>query len=435
MSDSDIDWEEFDEAKILQKIHGYKTALTKGAVAITDLCQRNTKKPSARTVDAIDYEYKAYCKRSDIVGSAYSHLMTIAKTDKDREKYEKGFNDNNNLKSGIRILALDAMEVENPAAPPAAAPYVPGHPADFKKTNEGLKPTTLSHEDTPEQLRSWERMWSSFYVTGNLKNLRNKDQQAWLLSVVDKYLAGRLVSRMKATTPIFEDPQDKAASSCLEIINDEFLRRYPIAARRHQFFSYSPSKGTPMCQVDDQLSSMCKNTDIAKMSEEEHLALRIVIACPDEGLKREFLKLRFMSLQNVRNTYDAWDQQLNTMSAIQPSTSYAQAAQAAPPRQQQQRNQRRGSNVNKPAQKVPTPNQDKLRQKLAGVCLRCSARDHATSGCPHRASLTCSSCGKSGHLQSVCFASARAADVSANTRRSVRSHDRGQIRPAPRGPG
>ena len=37
-----IDWEEFDEAKILQKINGYKKALTKGAITITDLCQRNT---------------------------------------------------------------------------------------------------------------------------------------------------------------------------------------------------------------------------------------------------------------------------------------------------------------------------------------------------------------------------------------------------------
>ena len=147
MSDAlDIDWEEFSEAKILQKIHGYKKALTKGAVTITDLCQRNTKKPSPRTVNAIEYELDAYTRRSDIVGSAYSHLMTVATNDEDKEKYEKGFDDNNNLKTGIRILALEAMEKEVKEAPATAAPYVPGAPGEFKKTNEGLKPTTLSHE-------------------------------------------------------------------------------------------------------------------------------------------------------------------------------------------------------------------------------------------------------------------------------------------------
>ena len=379
----DIDWDNFDEATILGKIRGFKGHLKKSAVTLTSLLHRET--------------------------------------------YENGLEENNALKETVRNMALDAMETEPPAPVPTQAPLNPAG-QDFKKTNEGLKPTTLSHEDTPEQLRSWERMWSSFYTTGNLHSLRLEDQQAWLLSVVDKFLAGRLESRMTVRTPIFHDPKDPTVVSCLGIISEEFLRRYPIAARRHQFFSYKPTKGMPMSSLDDTLSNMARNADIKKMTEEEHLALRIVTACQDEGLKREFLKLRIMSLVNVRNTYESWEQQLNTLSAIQPT--YAQTAQSASParQQQQQRNGQRRSTSNSnrpPAQRLPTPHQDKLRQKLAGLCLRCAARDHITGACPHKDSLSCNSCKKSGHLQNVCFAAARAADLAAVTpgARSVRSVD------------
>lgn len=423
----DIDWSEFQEAEILSKIGGYKSAMTKGSKNITTLSTRNTAKPSAHTVAEINRELQAYLKRAEIVQSAYAHLLSEATTDADKKKYEKGLDDNDTVKNAIRDLALDAMEAEK--APPAAAqaPTNPdGSVKDFKKTNEGLKPTTLSHEDSPEQLRSWERMWQSFYATGNLHTLRVEDQQAWLLSVVDKYLAGRLESRMKSDTPIFQDPADPSAVSCLGIVEEEFLRRYPLAARRHQFFTYTPTKGTPMCQVDDKLSNMAKNADIARMTEDELLALRIVTACLDEGLKREFLKLRIMSLDNVRHTYEAWEQQQNTMSLLNPTYAQAVSAQSAQPGRQRQPARGRSKPAPKqPQQKFPTPNQDKQRQKLSGLCLRCAGRDHDSFGCPHRVNLSCTTCKKPGHVAAVCFAAARAADIAAATSgaRSVQQVD------------
>ena len=112
---------------------------------------------------------------------------------------------------------------------------------------------------TPEELRAWIRMWSSFYATGNLRRLRLEDQQAWFLRCLDKFLAGRLTAQLKPDTPIFSDPEAFDDTSCISILEDEFRRRYPIAARRHKFYTHVPSKGTPMCQLDDQLSNMAKD--------------------------------------------------------------------------------------------------------------------------------------------------------------------------------
>ena len=425
-STEDIDWSDFDEPEIISKIGGFKSAMTKGSKNITSLSTRNTARPSAHTVAEISRELQAYLRRAEIVQTAYAHLLSEAKSDADKKKYEKGLDDNDSVKNAIRDLALDAMEAEKAPPPSAHVPTNPdGSVRDFKKTNEGLKPTTLSHEDSPEQLRSWQRMWMSFYATGNLHTLRVEDQQAWLLSVVDKCLAGRFESRMKSDTPIFKDALDPNVTSCLGIVEEEFLRRYPLAARRHQFFTYTPTKGTPMCQVDDTLSNMAKNADIARMTEDELLALRIVTACLDEGLKREFLKLRIMSLDNVRHTYESWEQQQNTMSLLTPSYAQAVSANSAQPgRQRPQRNKSKPA-PKPPQQKFPTPNQDKQRLKLSGLCLRCAGRDHDSFSCPHRSNLTCSTCKKTGHVPAVCFAAARAADAAAAAggARSVQATD------------
>ena len=118
-SGEDIDWSEFSENEILKKIGGYKSAMTKGSKNITALATRNVAKPSEHTVAEINRDLQAYLLRAEIVQSAYAYLMSEAQNEADQRKYEKGLDDNDQVKSALRDLALDAMEAK--PAPPAPA--------------------------------------------------------------------------------------------------------------------------------------------------------------------------------------------------------------------------------------------------------------------------------------------------------------------------
>ena len=417
-----VDWSDMDESEIVGKLRGFKTALGNTADNLAALCARNVNKPSTHVCNEISRELDIYIARSENMEAAYVQLIDVVQTEDKKKKYEGSLDTLNKSKIDLRQKALDALETEV-KLPPVIAPAVPdGTAGDYKRINDGLRPETLTHEMTPEELRAWIRMWQSFYATGNLRRLRIEDQQAWFLRCLDKFLAGRLSSRLKPDTPIFSDPEAFDDLSCISILEDEFRRRYPIAARRHQFYTFMPPKGTPMCQVDDQLSNMAKDADIATMSEDEHVALRIVTACPDDGLRREFLKLRFMSLDNVRGTYESWEQQQNSYSQI--SKSYAAAAiqSVGQPSGKGKPQQQRKKKPAQPGQKMPTPNQDMHRKKLAGVCLRCGNKDHDSMACPRKDSLSCTACGKPGHSAPVCFQAARNADyASAQGATGVRS--------------
>ena len=303
---ADYDWSEYTEDQILKKLKGFRTFVTNAVKQMQSLTQRYTAHPNVATGNEIRHELERALSRVETMEEAYTELLEKTQEENKTKLYQVKLEGLNSEKAEMRNMALDALQVAPDGANVSSTPT-------YKKVNDGLRPEVLSADTTPEELRAWLRQFRSFYTTGNIKDLQVHDQQSWLLRCLDKFLSGRIAAQIKDDTPIFKDPNDNTRVCCIDLIEEEFIRRYPKAGRRHLFYSYKFAKGTPMCQIDDSLCNMAKDADIGDMTEDEHIALRIVCACSDEALKREFLKLRVMSLDNVRATYEAWEQQSNNL--------------------------------------------------------------------------------------------------------------------------
>ena len=419
---SDVNWADFSEEDIVKKLKGYRTAANSYGNQLKPLVDPAVAAPTADGADAIRSLFAKLEARIEIMQEAYVHLLGETDDDVKTALYNARLKGLLDEIADARRATLDTLARRPAASALITAPAAADGSVAGKRINESLRPERLTQGTSPEELRAWIKTFKSFYNTNSLQDWKVEDQQQWLLRCLNKFLAGRVAAQAEDDTPIFADVADPSKPSCLGFIEDEFRRRYPIAARRHLFYTMRFNKGTPMAQVCDTLDKMGVEADITNMSYDEHLALRCVTACPDDALKKEFLKLPVMSLANVKSTFQAWEQQQVSFAQmaktglslaappLSSDTVFVQASQGGPRTSSNRGNrQKRGARKQNSAQAA-------RRKELAGLCLHCGKKGHDSSACPDRERIQCSICGKPGHVAAVCFAAARAADHAASAR-------------------
>ena len=146
-----------------------------------------------------------------------SNLDTIETTSIDVEK----------LLEAIFTVINDAATVAE--RPIIQAPTVnAGQPRC--KPNSDMKPDKLSIEDPPHVMRAWVQDFSSYYSTSNMQVCSVLDQQSYLQNCLESTLRDKVTLHFQSDTPIFGD------GGCIKIIETEFLQKYPLFARRLDFF-------------------------------------------------------------------------------------------------------------------------------------------------------------------------------------------------------
>ena len=146
-----------------------------------------------------------------------------------------------------RVIKLGADKIKDvnaalkvltaPAQPLLAAP-APTPATDKVKPNETLKPETLLSSFTPVELRTWIHSYRAYHTASRFDKASVPEQQAYFIRVLDSHLAEHVRSKKNENTPIYEDPGDTSIVSCIKIIQDFFLLKYPLTLRRFEFFSY-----------------------------------------------------------------------------------------------------------------------------------------------------------------------------------------------------
>ena len=80
-----------------------------------------------------------------------------------------------------------------------------------------------------------------FFSASNLNKLTVAGQQAFFKKQLDSTLMSVLEPLITSTTPVFDDDNMPGMDSCFSHLNNEFMLRYPLVARRFEFFSQSHS--------------------------------------------------------------------------------------------------------------------------------------------------------------------------------------------------
>jgi hypothetical protein len=108
------------------------------------------------------------------------------------------------------------------------------------KANEALKPKTLTRDFTPVEVTKWARQFEAYFTSSRMGQCSAAEQQAYFRACIDAYIESRISDRILPGTPVLATDDD---DGCIGLIHEEFLLKYPIFARRLDFFRYKQSRG------------------------------------------------------------------------------------------------------------------------------------------------------------------------------------------------
>ena len=85
--------------------------------------------------------------------------------------------------------------------------------------------------------------------------------------------------------------------SCIELLEAEFLHRYPLFTRHLMFFKYEQQGSQPMSDYMIQCRRMYQEADMDKISGDDLLLYRYLAGTSDKEMRKEILKLKSPTLR------------------------------------------------------------------------------------------------------------------------------------------
>ena len=281
----------------------------------------------------------------------------------------------------------------------AAAPAVGGA---RPKVCEALRPSKLSLDNTPTELRNWKARYQAYHGTSNLDAYDRTEQHMFLFAVLDSDMENRIREhdQYDPRIEVFGD-----ADSVMSLIEEVFMQRYPLFNRRLEFFRVAQRAGQEFSAFALELKQKGDEADLHRLDIDSLHVFRYITGVTDQRLRDKFFRMVNPQLEDLKRTVRAYEAGKQAQEAMSPDKARAAFV--------------RGGKQQRPKLVIPA--------QFKGKCLRCGKTDHERSACPKKwADVTCGSCSKQGHHKSVCLqdvggkSKAAAAKQAAPTRPSSR---------------
>ena len=121
------------------------------------------------------------------------------------------------------------------AEPVQAAPPPPPRPTSAKPPVTELKPEKLTHDASTSTFRTWKKQFKAYFESAQSGTLPCGQQQAYLCNCLDTVLRARIDREASITTPVYTPINGLV--TCIAILDQTFLEKYPIHTRRKHFFN------------------------------------------------------------------------------------------------------------------------------------------------------------------------------------------------------
>ncbi len=275
----------------------------------------------------------------------------------------------------LRVLANSKVKPQPAIADPLAGGGAGGGAAAGRiKANDILKPPQLSLEYSPEEMRIWAEKFKAFYASSKLDTVTVGEQQAYLIVCLDNHLASRLRDEIRADTPVLGD------DSCMKVLEQEFLNKYPLFNRRLKFFQCKQSHGQAFSDFATTLRKIGDEAELGSIGIDELYVFKFIGGCADPKLKEKFLKEEDPSWEDLKRVFRAYER--------------AQVAMKAETKSSRTDTDNRGRRYGRGKGKGKSHDR---REK----CYRCGAGNHPPAECPHKGAF-CYRCEKQGHIDRAC---------------------------------
>ena len=194
--------------------------------------------------------------------------------------------------------------------------------------------------------------------------------------VIDVHLENKTFVDIQEDTPIFGT---ETQVSCMRILEEEFLTRYPLVTRQMEFFESRQQKDQLFSDWSSQLRALGDEAALNELTTEGIYIMRYLTGVADEKLREKFLK-------ETQPTIDLLDK-IAHQHEVAASSIRSMGGGAAEVKKVN--TQRRRT--------IPS-----TRELLAeSKCTRCGEGSHEPAKCPHKLSI-CHGCQTAGHLKRVC---------------------------------
>ena len=249
----------------------------------------------------------------------------------------RGITQATHLKSLIEAEKL-AQNVEKQAIPlaPVSRPSnatagnaTPGVP----RSNDFLKPQTLESDDKPSVLRQWKKAFTAYYKQHRMDLMSPDEQQLYFSHCLSKKLFSRIENDIKATTPILpveHKPDEEEPPSCFKLLDEDFLRTYPLVKRRRDAFELKQQPGQKYSDMSVKLRELAVEGELQNLNFDSLLTYLHMVATNDPYLRNKFFRVEEPTLAKLSDIADAYESAEVGMSGLD-STMHVNALQQPKP--------------------------------------------------------------------------------------------------------
>ncbi|CAB4045298.1 zinc knuckle [Paramuricea clavata] len=276
-------------------------------------------------------------------------------------------------------------------------------PSKTYRINDSLKPSVLSKDASPVEMRHWLDSFKAYYTSNNMETFSKSERLSYFKILLDCDLKTRITSKMDDSTDIF------GKDGCLEILERDFLCRYPLFSRRLDFFQKQQKAGQPFTDYMARLKELSKLADLEKLSVEEIFVFCALRGTTDKDLLDDFLELPEKTLKAIEDTASLYESKLYSKAKLSaPVDTASPVLKVYPPPTKRQgfrggnpKRDRPNANAKAPTDAKRPSSVREMRDR--GLCTRCGRNNHNTSGCSYDRSVVCNNCGIKGHIAPACM--------------------------------
>ena len=295
---------------------------------------------------------------------------------------------------------LSQMEAAGIAQPAAALPNA-GDNAPRTKPNTALRPKILLKDATPVEFSKWARDWRAYYTSSRMDLNTVEEQQAYLRACIDAHLDSRTQALILPATPIYSDVD----TSCMEILQLEFVKANPIFNRRLEFFRAPHHPGTPFSDFINDIHAKGDEANLADLQIDDLYVFRYIVACSDNKLREKFLREKdptVPALRDITGQHELAAKAEKSLKSGSGSASANYTTSRGKGKGKGGKGKGRGGGQQQQQQSTqPTSVSSHFSVlRAAGKCFRCGSTNpqHECKA----ATATCSKCQRTGHFAAVC---------------------------------
>ena len=264
------------------------------------------------------------------------------------------------------------------------------------KDNVSMKPDKLNPKDSVTQYRQWKRKMNAYVKSSGMEAFPLDIAQEYILSCVDDELNKRVMKRISDHLPIYSSGMRKGL---LDIIEEEFMREYPLITRRQRLFTIQQEENETFADLFARLIAYGEDAVHEDITPDKLMSMLLLISIRDKKLREHLQLQRTDDLERLRECGLAYQDIIVTNRKL--STSTASSSHVYPKTGKGGGGGNKGGSGRNGSNGRGRPRGPRVRDGKCTACGReggcremkqgCKAKDHQCK------------CGITGHFEKCCY--------------------------------